>query len=331
MNHNHLMIFAAVAHAGSFTRGAAALAISQPAVSKQIADLEASLGVTLLERLPRGARLTEAGRVLAEYAGRIRSLEYQAEQEMGEFAGLQRGHLAVGASTTIGAYLLPDILATFHSAHPQIELNLEIANTEVVERKLAEGVLDLALTEGPADPAHLDDLAFDARVIWQDELVVIAPPGHALGGRGDVTAGDIAAQPLILRESGSGTRAVIERALAAKGLHAVASMSLGGTEAIKRAVAGGAGLAIVSRLTIGLELETGRLIIVPLVDLTLRRPLHLLIPRGRHHSAPLRAFLGLLEQSLVGPMSDAAHRQGLPRTLPSADTAARHQKGGRRN
>ncbi len=133
-------------------------------------------------------------------------------------------------------------------------------------------------------------------VFAEDELVAIAPPGHPLLAEGPVTVERLLQEPLILREHGSGTRAVLERALSERGLSVTPLMSLGSTEAIKRAVAAGAGLAIVSRLALSLELETGRLALLTLSDLTLRRPLHRLLRRGAYPSRALQAFREMLQQ-----------------------------------
>ena len=157
---------------------------------------------------------------------------------------------------------------------------------------LRDGHLDLALTEGFAD-----DPALDAAVFAHDELVAIAPPGHPLLAQAPLPAARLLAEPLILREPGSGTRAVLERALAERGLSVQPLMSLGSTEAIKRAVAAGAGLAVVSRLALTLELETGRLALLPLSDLTLRRPLHRLARRGAYEGRAAKAFLKLLDST----------------------------------
>ncbi len=289
MNYNHLMIFLAVAEEGSVSRGADRLCISQPAVSKQLAVLEASLRAKLFDRLPKGVRLTDAGELLLGYARRLSALEHEAEQAMGELQGLARGTLTVGASLTVGAYLMPELLAEYSRRHPHIALTLEIANTEVIQGMLLDGRLDLALTEGFAD-----DPALDAAVFTHDELVVIAPPGHPLLAQAPIPAARLLGEPLILREPGSGTRAVLERALAERGLAVRPLMSLGSTEAIKRAVAAGAGLAVVSRLALGLELETGRLALLPLSDLALRRPLHRLARRGASESRAAKAFRELL-------------------------------------
>lgn len=296
MNYNHLMIFLAVAEEGSVSRGADRLCISQPAVSKQLGLLEASLRAKLFDRLPKGVRLTDAGELLLGYARRLSALESEAEQAMGELQGLARGTLTVGASLTVGAYLMPELLADYSRRHPHIALTLEIANTEVIQRMLRDGRLDLALTEGFADDPDLEAVVFA-----RDELVAIAPPGHPLLAEAPITAARLLQEPLILREPGSGTRAVLERALAERGLTVTPLMSLGSTEAIKRAVAAGAGLAVVSRLALTLELETGRLALLPLSDLTLRRPLHRLTWRGAYESRAGKAFREMLAGQGASP------------------------------
>lgn len=292
VNYNHLMIFLAVAEEGGISRGAERLYISQPAVSKQLGLLEASLGLTLLERTPKGTVLTEAGRLLLEYARRLSGLEREAETAMAEMRGVERGTLTLGASLTVGAYLLPSLLAEYARRYPSIVLSLQIANTETIQSRLREGVLDLALTEGFADDPELT-----AEVFAHDALVAVAPPGHPLLAVAPIPAARFVQEPLILREPGSGTRAVVEQAFREKGLTLMLRLSLGSTEAIKGAVAAGAGLAIVSRLAVNLELETGRLALLPLSDLTLRRPLHRLVRRGALESRAAQAFRALLAEA----------------------------------
>lgn len=285
MNLNHLAIFHAVAREGSVTLGAERLHISQPAVSKQLQEFERSLGAPLFDRLPRGMRLTESGELLVGYARRLFGQEAEAEAALVELRGLERGRLAVGASMTIGGYLLPDVLARFHQEYPGIDMRLEIANTEEVQQRLIEGTLDVGLTEG-----FLEHPELEAAVFREDEMVVIAPPDHPLLLEGPVTAERLCREPFVVREEGSGTRAVVERAFAERGLALRPVMSLGNIEAIKRAVAAGVGVAMVSALTVGLELETGRLSVVSVIDLSVRRPLHRLHLRGRHQGRAALAF-----------------------------------------
>ena len=274
------------------TRAAERLHISQPAVSKQLRELERSLGMALFHRLSKGVRLTEAGELLAGYARRLFDLEAEAERALAELRGLERGRLRVGASTTIGIYLLPEVFAAFQQQYPGVELQLEIANTREIQRRMLDNELDLGLTEGVVEGEE-----FEVEIFLRDAIVAIVPPSHALLKSAPVTAETLCREPMVAREAGSGTRSVVERALADRGLTACPAMALGSTEAIKRAVAAGVGVALVSRLALGLELEVGKLSMLPVVDLEIYRPLHRLKLRGKYEGRAVREFLRLLRQS----------------------------------
>ena len=188
MNRNHLALFHAVARAGGISRGAELARVSQPAVSKQIKELEDALGIRLLERLPRGTRLTDGGRLLAEYAQRLAALEQEAARAVEEFRGLKRGRLAIGASTTIGAYLLPQALGEFHRRHPDLELQLEIANTQTIQRLLLAGTVELGLTEGLMEAEPLDSKTIRRGRIGRDCAArASAPETKARHGAGPLS------------------------------------------------------------------------------------------------------------------------------------------------
>ncbi len=295
LNLHHLALFQAVAEEQSVSRASERLMVSQPAVSKQLKQLERAVGVALFDRTPRGVRATQAGELLSGYARRIFGLAKEAEQALGELRGLRRGSLCVAAGTTIGVYLLPDVFVRFRQSHPGVRISLEIDGSEGVRQRLLEGTVDLGLTEG--DPG---DQTLDARVLMEDELIAVAPPGHPLARRRKVTAAEVCREPLVLRETGSAIKSLAERALADRGLPVRPAMSLGSTEAIKRAVAAGVGLAVVSRLAVELELRAGILAEVKVTALTLRRPLRLLQGRGRHRSHAASAFVQLLEECVRG-------------------------------
>ena len=290
MNRNHLALFHAVAKAGGISRGAEMLRVSQPAVSKQLKEFEDSLGVRLLERLPRGSSLTEGGKILAQYAQRMASLEEEARRAMDEFRGLKRGRLAVGASKTIGAYLLPQLFGEFHLRHPEIELHLEIANTQTIQQQLMDGLVEIGLTEGLMEAEH-----FDSTVFYEDELVAIARRGHPILKKKQVTISDLSREPFILREEGSGTRAVVEQALASRGIKVKSVLALSNPEAIKNAVIAGVGIALVSRLAIRCELQFGAVEIIPVKDLSIRRPFHLQKLQGKSQSPAVVEFLKNLD------------------------------------
>lgn len=295
MNLNHLFLFRAVAEAGSFSRAAKSVHISQPAISMQVAELEAQLDLILFRRLPRGVKLTAAGQLLFGYAQRLGALADEAQRAMAEVKGLRRGRLSIGASTTIGAYLLPDLLGEYRRRYPDIDLRFDIANTEEIENRLVDGTLDAGLTEGL--PPNRDEL--ESVIFLRDELVPIVRPDHPrlAAGSEPFTLRQLCAEPIILRERGSGTREVIEGALAKRRqkLQRIA-MVLGSTEAIKRAVAAGLGVAIVSHLTIQAELALGRLAILPVRGFQVSRPLLRLCCRNREQDPTTLAFLALLDQ-----------------------------------
>lgn len=289
MNINQLAIFHAVAEESSVTRAAERLHISQPAVSKQLRELEKSLGMALFHRLSKGVKLTEGGLLLRGYARRIFALEIEAERALAALRGLERGLVRVGASTTIGMYLLPQICARFRERFPGVDLTLEIANTHEIQKRLSDNTLDLGFSEGEVN-AH--DLSAD--VFAWDEIVVVAPPHHALLSEENVTAKRLGECEIIAREAGSGTRAVVEAAFAEQGITLRPRLSLGSTEAVKRAVVSGAGIALVSRLAIEQELHSGALCVVPIEDLMIRRPLHRLKLKGKYEGRAVREFVRLL-------------------------------------
>ena len=293
MNINHLAVFHAVAEEGSLTRAAERLYISQPAVSKSLRELERSLGMALFHRLSTGVRLTEAGELLLGFSQQIFALDKEAENALHELRALERGRLHVGASTTIGTYLLPEICARFQQIYPRVELQLEIDNTRAIHEHLRKNEVDLALPEGVDESPESTREAF-----LMDEIVPIAPPLHPLTCPRQLTLEELCTHPMILREEGSGTREVIEATLRERGVEPIVLMSLGNTEAIKRAVAAGIGLAWVSRLTIENEVRSGTLKVLCGPDLIIQRPLHRLRVPGRYESRAAREFVRLLRQSV---------------------------------
>lgn len=295
LNFNRLRLFAAVVTHGSITGAAVALSISQPAVTKAVHELERDTGLPLLEHRGRRVRPTAAGEVLAGYAARIFALAGEAESALGELRGLTGGRLAVGASTTVGIYLLPEVFGRYRARHPAIELFLDIANTEQIVARLRAYQLDLGVVEGPVTG---DDLLI--RPYCEDTLVLILAPDHPLaGGAAAATPDDLATLSWIMREPGSGTREVAEAALLAAGVRPRIALELGSTEAIKRAVAAGFGVSLVSRLTLDQELALGRLIEVPLQGGPITRPLNIIERRAARATPATLAFQTLLSEKEV--------------------------------
>jgi len=305
-NLHHLRIFAAIVEHGGFTRAATALRLSQPAVSKSLTELERQLQIPLVERGGKGVVLTSAGRTLYARAAELFGVERAAERELRELRGLKRGVLRVAASTTIATYMLPPYLGRFHTRHPNVRIRTMSANTRAVLRALLEFRADVALVEGPVAHPRVDV------VPWRsDELVVIAAADHPLRAHTPVDARRLAEEQFLVREPGSGTRVVSEQALAVHGVRITRSMRVGGTEAIKQAVAAGLGLGIVSRAAAEDQLALGKIAILDVRDLEIRRTL----ARIRLRDRPTPAAGRELEMLLTDPLD------GLPGAGASADAS----------
>lgn len=294
MNLHQLRIFTTVARLGSFSRAAEELSISQPSVSIQVADLERSLGVDLFEKLGKRIYLTEAGRILDEYARRMLGLAEEARIALEDIKGLHRGRLMVGATTTPGTYILPRVIAAFQERHPQVAVVLEITNAKRVQEQLLRNELDLGVV-------GWDVTAQDLRVepLLDDELVLVASPSHPLVTAGIAHAKGLRDHRLILRERGSGTREALEAALREAGVAIAPSMELGTGEAVKEAVVAGLGVTIISRLAVAGDARAGRLVIVPMPDLAIRRRLSLVYHRDKRLSQAMNTFREMLLASVT--------------------------------
>lgn len=291
MNLNHLSIFQAVAARGSISAGAQELHLSQSAVSKQLGEFERTLGVNLFDRLPRGVRLTEAGRLLQGYANTLVAVEGEAEAAIRDLRSGVRGRLRLGASRTVGAYLMPALLARFRRAHADVEIFLHVESTGTIERRLIENEIDVGFAEGVAGSEQLDYHEFA-----RDELVLIAAPRHPVTAQDPAPLASVLQHPLLMHEPGSGTRAVTERAFAAKKLVLRPSMTLASTEVIKHTVATGVGIAVLSAFAVKNELAAGTLVTVRMRGLTIHRPLYRIQRRGAWSSPAAEAFLATLKR-----------------------------------
>jgi DNA-binding transcriptional LysR family regulator len=290
MNFNHLSVFHAVAEERSISRAANRLMVSQPAVSKQLSELERSLKTKLVDRLPRGVRLTASGELLIGYARRIFAQAEEAERAMGELAGGRRGRLAVAATPTIGTYWLPSLLVKYRRIYPGVEMRMEVHPTTTIARLLLDGAVDVGLAESAAESEGIDSSVF-----MTDRMTAIAPPMHPFTRRRTISAEELCRVPFVVRELGSGSKSLVERALLERGLKVEPVMSLGSTEAIKRAVMEGVGVAIVSGLAVGLEVAAGKLAALRVKGLSVERRCYLLAAKGRHPSVAVQGFVRMVE------------------------------------
>ena len=293
MNLHHLSVFFAVAETGSLTASAARLHISQPALSRELRALEGRLGVRLFERHSRGMRLTQAGEVLSGYAARLFGLERAAEAAMREIAEARRGRLVIGASNTIGTYVLPPVLAALRRKRPGVQVKLFVGNTEQVSQGVEDMRFMLGFIEGPLHFAGLRTTAFQ-----QDEMVPVVAPDHALLRARRLSVAELSGQPLLMRETGSGTREMVMDTLNQQRIVPGETMEFGNTEALKRAALHGGGIAWLPRISMLEELRAGTLRELPLKQLIILRPLMLLQREDALLEPAAELFLQLLDPEL---------------------------------
>jgi DNA-binding transcriptional LysR family regulator len=288
MADRRLQVFYTVAKQLSFTKAAEQLFMTQPAVTFQVKQLEEHFNTRLFERAHGKIALTAAGRMVMEYAEKMLHLSEEMETRVGELTGAVSGPLLLGASTTIAEFMLPQILGEFKALHPEVQAQLTVANSETIENRVADYALDLGLIESPP---HL--LSLHAEVCCDDELVMICAPRHRLAQALSVTPQQVAAEPYVSREAGSGTREFSDAHFRASGVdpdEIDVMMELGSPEAIKGVVATGIAVSIVSRITIAKELKLGTLMAIPLQP-RLIRTLSLVQPREKFRSRLLTTFV----------------------------------------
>jgi DNA-binding transcriptional LysR family regulator len=295
MADRRLQVFHAVAKHRSFTKAAETLFMTQPAVTFQIKQLEEQFNVRLFERGHGQISLTEAGRVVFDYAERILGLSSELDARMKDLTGHVAGVLMIGASMTIADYLLPQVLGEFKARYPSVVPRLLVANSEAVQNQVAEHSLDIGFIEGES---LLPSLVTE--VCCEDELQLVCAPSHPLAKAKAVTPEALAQHAYISREPGSGTREVADRYLqkagAADALHPV--MELGSPEALKGLVSTGYGFAIMSRATVAKETRLGELVGIPFAPRMVRN-LSAVFPKQKFHPKMLASFVAFAKERLA--------------------------------
>lgn len=287
MTLEQLRIFAAVADKQHMTQAAHDLNLTQSATSAAIAALEGRYGVKLFDRVGRGIVLTHEGRTFLAEARAVLARAHAAEQVLRDFTGLKSGKLVIAASQTIGNYWLPARLLAFQAAQPGIEIDVRIANTDLVAADVREGMADVGFIEG-----DVDDAALSVRRIDSDSLVAVVGASHPLANRRKLPPDWMASTPWILREPGSGTRAMFERALKKRGVRLsdlTVQLELASNEAIQTAVETGHCAAAISDLVVEKAVAAKRL--VKLDDELAKRSFYALRHKERHVSKAEAALM----------------------------------------
>ncbi|WLQ52724.1 LysR family transcriptional regulator [Streptomyces poriferorum] len=293
---HRLWIFLHVIDHHSFSAAAQKLFMSQPSVSNQMRRLEESLHITLIDRSGARIRPTAEGELLAEYARRVFLLADEAVSAVQQLSGLQSGRLVVGGSTTLGTYLLPDLLAEYRRRHPGIESHVFVGNNATVTQHLTSGEVGVAVVAGtPAEPRLVSE------PVLEDHMVLIAPAGHPLGGREPLTGQMLSGEQIVLREPGSQTREVQERTLAGWGIVDPPHTDAWGPEVLKRCVRAGLGIALISEHAVADELRAGTLVALPTQEPAQSRVISLVRRRDRILSPAENAFVELVREQTSWP------------------------------
>jgi LysR family transcriptional regulator, low CO2-responsive transcriptional regulator len=307
-----LQIFAEAAQTLSFARVAERLHLTPSAVSFQIKQIEIVAGFPLFERIGKKVKLTQAGDVLLVYARQVLRALLDADQTLTALKGLDTGKIAIGVVTT-STFVIPHILARFQSEHPGVAITLHDGNRRQVLESIADGSVDLAIMGQPPEEADVF-----AEPFAPHPSVIVASPQHPLAARTGLSLANLAHEPFVVREDGSGTRSLMDRHFPAMGLRPRIVMVSSSNNTIKQAVMAGMGLALISRHTIGLELRLGLIAIVPIEGFPLMRSWFVVQRRSMPAlpmQAQLRQFLLERGQTIIEELDQSFERLAQPARL----------------
>ena len=281
-----LEVFLSVAKHLNYTRAGEEVNLSQPSVSVRIRQLEDELGTKLFEQLGKKVSLTEAGLVLIPHARRVITAVENAQAAIDELLGLERGTLRIGASTTPGMYLVPQVIARFHDQYPKIEIHLGIKDTQQIEEAVIRNEFDFGFVGG-----HLAGDEVDVIPWVTDRLVLIVAPDHPFAKKRSIKSDDLRNEKFVLRERGSATRAALRSRLELSRLEIDPVMEMENPESVKKAVQSGLGMAFISRFAVEAELKTRSLIVIRVRGLRIDRELKIVFRRDKHLGRAAKAFI----------------------------------------
>ena len=299
-----MRVFITVADKKNFSKAAKALSLTQPAVSFQIQTLEQYYQTMLFDRVNRHVKLTAAGELLLDYAVHMNNLQAELERNMQQLTGHVKGELLVGASTTIGEYILPYVVGAFKQEYPDVNATIQIMNTNDIAENVNNKSFDLGIIEGPVElTENMESIAF-----LEDELVLAIPSDHPFAAKESITLEELKTLPYITREPGSGSRLIFEQALIdadfdIEELHMV--MELGSTTSIKSAIMGGLGISTISKWAIQDLVKTGKVAALTIEGLTLKRTFNIILNNDKFHSEATGKFLDFLDMDNVNEILTA--------------------------
>lgn len=288
-----LEVFSQVVQLGSVSRAAEAVNLSQSSVSERIASLERAVGAQLFDRIGRRIEPTDIGLLLYRHAQKHLLLKEETQQALAEQMGVSRGEIVLGGSTIPGEYILPGAIKRFRDTYPHITVRMTISDTHDIAADVVEGHLALGVVGARSKKAFLEH-----EKLWADKLVLVVPQAHPWAKRESVTSSEVVKEPFVLRESGSGTRQIMERKLAEALRAKKASLNIvgefGSSTAVKSAVVAGMGITMISFRAVENDVKAGLLAVVPIEKLSLPRHFYLIYDGRRTLSPVSRAFRDFL-------------------------------------
>lgn len=297
MDMRRMEVLCKVIELKSFTKAAEALLLSQPTISEHIRTLEETVGEKLIDRLGREVLPTPAGRIFYQYARGILQMREEAIQALQQFRGNLSGNLTLGASTIPGTYVLPGFVGSFKARHPAIQITLRISDTAQIVEEVVQGNVEAGMVG-----SKWNDRRLSLEEVFLDELVLTVSQDHKWARKKRIQVGDLAGEPFLSRERGSGTRMAMEKILEEQGfdisrLFVVGEM--GSTEAVRQSIKARLGVAILSRLAVQEDVQHGTLALVEIDGVRFSRPLYLITRKNRQMSPLCSAFLDHLRSGLA--------------------------------
>ena len=291
-----LEVFCKVVELKSFTRAASAVMLSQPTVSEHIRSLEDELGQKLNDRLGRQVEPTPVGRLLYGYAVKILRIQGEALQAIEQYGGKLIGRIMIGAGTIPGTYILPGVIGRFRERYPSVKATLKITSSHQIAQDVLDGQLEIGVVG-----ACWSERGLEYKEIYSDSLSVVVSANHPLAGKKEIRLAELVEEPFILRESGSGTRKVVEQILEDHGVK-TASLSevaeIGSTAAVLQAVREGLGISIVSTVAVEKDLNSGTIVSLPVKGIKMERPFYLIRRKNRELSPAASIFWLFLQQEI---------------------------------
>ncbi|MBY9080265.1 LysR family transcriptional regulator [Paenibacillus sp. HN-1] len=294
-----LRVFVTVAEERHFSRAAERLNLSQPGVSLHIRNLENELGARLFNRNPKQVSLTDAGEILYARAKVMLGLYEEAAQAIALLQNEVTGTLRIGASFTVGEYVLPGRLAAFVRRYPLVEVEVRIGNTEETVHDVKAGTLDLGLIEGETHAPDLDVFPF-----MKDEMVLVAAQGHPLAQERSISREQLQKQVWVIRENGSGTRAFSDSFISKHALDVKKSYIFNSSQGVKEGVASGLGISILSKWIVRRELESGEIVELQAHQGRMEREFSVIMPKSGPATMAVQVFRRSLDEHSVKEVSE---------------------------